>query len=98
MDLSAPNLEESQTGIEVTLIAIDGENLVLESIDDKIKFLWPLDKIPRPLEIGCRLTLALQKGSPTVVLSSKIRTKTIDMDHPKNKDERMRKLLEELVN
>ena len=91
MDSSTTN------GIEVTVAAIDGTNLVLESLNDKTRFLWPLDKIPRPLEIGNRLTLELQKTSTPASFTSSEKSPSSSPSDAK-KDDLMRKLLEELVN
>jgi len=95
MDSNADN------SIDVTLSAIDGGYLVLESTGgDKTRFQWPLDKIPRPLEIGSRLSLELQKKQtpsfPSTEKSFKM-TSQIRKKEP-GKEEDMRKLLEDLVN
>jgi|WetSurMetagenome_2_1015567.scaffolds.fasta_scaffold651855_2 hypothetical protein len=91
------------TGVEVTVAAIDGGYLVLESLNDKTQFQWPLDKIPRPLEIGSRLTLSLQKDSISVSPSNdtvirKTAPNAKDRDKNREKEDQMRRLLEELVN
>jgi len=91
MDSTAANC------IEVTVAAIDGANLVLESLNDKTRFLWPLDKIPRPLEIGSRLTLELQKDSNPASFASGTASPSSNTSDTK-KDDLMRKLLEDLVN
>ena len=75
------------TDIEVTLAAIDGDYLVLESLIEKIRFKWPLNKIPRPLEIGTRLTIKLQNRNASLSTPGK-----------RDTEETMRKLLENLVN
>jgi hypothetical protein len=91
------------TGIDVTLTAIDGSHLVLESTEDKTQFLWPLDKIPRPLEIGSHLTLNLLKASVPSPASADTLiparpSRSLPPKETSEKEASMRKLLEELVN
>jgi hypothetical protein len=84
-------MDSSGTGkVEVIATAIDGDNLVLETVPERNEIRWPLKNLPRPLEIGSRLTLELQKDSAQ---ASAALSKGMD-----DKDELKRKLLEELVN
>lgn len=79
--------------VEVIAAAIDGDNLVLETVPNKDKIRWPLNNLPRPLEIGSRLTLELKKDGlqmPDQFIGDKPAI-------PDN-DEKMRKRLEALVN
>ena len=82
--------------VEVIATAIDGDNLVLETVPNKNEIRWPLKNLPRPLEIGSRLTLELQKGclqdANPVSNNSNINPAHGDQD------ELRRKLLEDLVN
>ncbi len=82
----------NNTQVEVVVKAIDGDSLVLETIPKGKSILWPILNIPRPLDIGNRLTLELRQnetGVPVVALSSN----TED-----DNNEKKRRLLEELVN
>ena len=76
--------------VEVIATAIDGDNLVLETVHSKNKIQWPLKNLPQPLEIGSRLTLELQNNDSGV----KNTTASPNQDH----EEKKRRLLEELVN
>jgi hypothetical protein len=87
----------SENSIDVTLAAIDGGYLVLESTDDKTRFQWPLHKIPRPLEIGSRLTLELQNSRELATTADSIPSRGENRNN-KDKDSSRRKLLEDLVN
>ena len=88
---------QSPCKVEVIALAIDGDNLVLETVIEKNEIRWPLNNLPRPLEIGSRLTLELQKdGLQNHNPSDNFTPKT---DHKQgDKDDLMRKLLEDLVN
>ena len=82
--------------MEVIALAIDGDNLVLETIPEKNEIRWPLNNLPRPLEIGSRLTLELQKETHTE--TARVSGDTKLNANTAAKDELMRKLLEDLVN
>ena len=86
---------DSTSKVEVIVTAIDGDYLVLETIADKIKIKWPLKNIPRPLEIGSQITLELQKNEMKIPDGMPENISNI----PKGQsEEKMRKLLEDLVN
>jgi len=92
----------STNKVEVIAAAIDGDNLVLETIPHKDKIRWPLNNLPRPLEIGSRLTLELKKDCrqmPDPFIGDKpvIKEQANTRDSSAS-DEKMRKLLEALVN
>ena len=85
--------DNSDNKIEVVVTAIDGECLVLETVPYKNRICWPLKNIPRPLDIGSKLTLELQQnGTDTLDLDAGISEQT------GNEDENKRQLLEKLVN
>jgi len=88
--------------VEVIATAIDGDHLVLETVPNKNRIQWPLKNLPRPLEIGSRLTLELtlelQKGSlQDANPASNCLNLNANPAHA-DKDELKRKLLEDLVN
>jgi hypothetical protein len=79
----------NQLGVVVT--AIDGDNLILETIQNKCRICWPLCSVPMPLEIGTELTLELRQSAASPVSNSKTK-------NTGDSDEARRKLLEALVN
>jgi hypothetical protein len=88
------NLNANKTdspSIEVKVKAIEGEFLILETLQKGIMIRWPIKNIPQPLEIGSNLKLELQNSQIKAPLG-------INANNFKDKDTAMRKLLEELVN
>jgi len=100
--------------IEVTIAAIDGENLVLETASGKNRIYWPLENIPQPLDIGNKLTLELRQdecaaesaaGSSTSLSTSdaalprfSVNLNREDQDDSNDANTKMRRHLEDLVN
>ncbi len=93
---------ENTTKVEVIVTAIDGDNLVLETVPNKNMIRWPLKNIPRPLPVGGRLTLELQKDAgPQTGLqinNGQGQVETTVSINRSDREDRMRKMLEELVN
>jgi hypothetical protein len=84
--------------VEVIATAIDGNHLVLETVPEKNEIRWPLNNLPRPLEIGSRLTLELQKNQTKPPGDISILHNPAPQNTSDDKDEIRRKLLEDLVN
>jgi hypothetical protein len=92
--------QQSDNKVEVVVAAIDGDCLVLETVQNKNRICWPLKNIPQPLDIGSRLTLELQQSctdDPDTGILKIAGSKQGDMEQAQ-KEEHKRLLLEQLVN
>jgi hypothetical protein len=83
--------QQSDNKVEVVVAAIDGDCIVLETVPNKNRICWPLKNIPRPLDIGSRLTLELQQNNADVPGIGPV-------EQTDKKEESKRLLLEQLVN
>ena len=92
----APENNE-QNVINVTVKAIDGDVLVLETASRDL-LRWPLNNIPRPLELGSTLTLELKTITSLETKNSTQPTKSSNPKDDPKKLQHMYHLLEELVN
>ncbi len=86
--------QQSGNKVEVVVAAIDGENLVLETVPQKNRIHWPLNNIPRPLDVGSTLTLELHQDEPLIFDTSPAAICTEETE----KEQQKRQLLERLVN
>jgi len=83
----------STSNRKVIATAIDSDCLILEDPSTGQKISWPLDKIPRPLNLGNELDLILQCGNS----SDSFNRHSNNASEP-SKEDQMRKMLENLVN
>ena len=82
--------------IKVVVTAINGEDIVLETVPDKNIVYWPLKNIPQPLNIGSQLTLELRQDQ--LQQDKKDKRGPLYSEEVSEKEALMRKNLEELVN
>jgi len=104
------NLSCDSTTRRVIASAIDEDCLILEEPDTGYKIPWPLNKIPKPFELGHSLDLVLQSSagdsSFSTAQSFPGSAEAVQVDKqevlPDSKndanDEQMRQMLEKLVN
>lgn len=80
---------------KVIASAIDSDCLILEDPTTGQKISWPLDKIPRPLNLGNELDLILQCADSS---ASDTFNRPSNSTSAPSKEDQMRKMLENLVN
>jgi len=80
---------------KVIASAINSDCLILEDPSTGQKISWPLNKIPRHLNLGNELDLILQCSDSSE--SDSFNRPSINTNEP-SKEDQMRKMLEKLVN